>query len=307
LILPAQGSKRAAMAADGAWMTDHPIFPKPRPDAADKTRKRDRKRPEAISEAIKDYIAQKRLRPGSRLPQEAELISLLGASKGTVREALKSLETQGLIATRTGPGGGAFIDSVPEQRAVELLGNYFFFKDLSIRDIYELRILLEPEMVAACIGRMDEADFVRLEEKMTWYARQPATIEEAHRQRIKELEFHLVLVEICPNPLLAFVCRFMIDLLMNLTVCKKIYDQPNTELREVGRSYQLRLIEALQNGDGETVRAVTYQHMCAAQRLMEEQEAVVERRFLRVGSNDVPPDQPLSPELQALSSIITKH
>ena len=120
-------------------MTDRPIISKPRQDALDKldkTRKRDRKRPEAISEAIKDYIAQKRLRPGSRLPQEAELISLLGASKGTVREALKSLETQGLIATRTGPGGGAFIDRVPEQRAVELLGNYFFFKDFSIRDIF---------------------------------------------------------------------------------------------------------------------------------------------------------------------------
>jgi DNA-binding FadR family transcriptional regulator len=288
-------------------MTDRPILPKQKQAAADKGRKRDRKRPEVISEAIKDYIAQKNLLPGARLPQEAELIALLGASKGTVREALKSLETQGLINTRTGPGGGAFIDTVSEQRAVELLGNYFFFKNLSIRDIYELRILLEPEMAAACIGRMDETDFIRLEEVMTWYASQPRTIEEAHRQRIKELEFHLVLVDICPNPLLAFVCRFMIDLLMNLTVCKKIYDQPNTELRETGRSYQLRLIEALRNGDGETVRAVTYQHMCAAQRLMEEQEAEVENRFLRVGSIDLPQDLPPSAELRALSSIVTKH
>ncbi|WP_404420450.1 FadR/GntR family transcriptional regulator [Thalassospira australica] len=289
-------------------MTDNPLKGKAKDiNLVTRPRKRDRKRPDVIADALKDYIAQKRLRPGDRLPQEAELIALLGASKGTVREALKSMETQGLIATRTGPGGGAFIDTVSEGRAVELLGNYFFFKNLSIRDIYELRILLEPEMAAACIGRMSEADFLRLEEVMTYYASQPRTIEDAHRQRIKELEFHLVLVDLCPNPLLAFVCRFMIDLLMNLTVCKKIYDQPNTELRETGRNYQFRLIEALRNADGETARAVTYQHMCAAQRLMEEQEAEVENRFLRAGNIDLPRDVPPSAELQALSSIVTKH
>ncbi|MFV1850474.1 MAG: FadR/GntR family transcriptional regulator [Thalassospira sp.] len=276
-------------------------------ELATRPRKRERKRSDVIADALKDYIAQKGLRPGERLPQEAELITLLGASKGTVREALKSMETQGLIATRTGPGGGAFIDTVSEGRAVELLANYFFFKDLSIRDIYELRILLEPEMAAACIGHLNEDDYERLEEVMTWYASHPQSIEEARQQRLKELEFHLVLVELCPNPLLSFMCRFMIDLLMNLTVCKKIYDQPNTELRETGRNYQFRLIEALRKADGETARAVTYQHMCAAQRLMEEQEAVVENRFLKSGNIDLPRDLPPSAELRALSGIATKH
>lgn len=289
-------------------MTKNPIKG-PDQDLELKTRprKRERKRSDIIADALKDYIAQKGLRPGERLPQEAELITLLGASKGTVREALKSMETQGLIATRTGPGGGAFIDTVSEGRAVELLANYFFFKDLSIRDIYELRILLEPEMAAACIGHISDDDFERLEEVMTWYASHPQSIEEARRQRVKELEFHLMLVELCPNPLLSFICRFMIDLLMNLTVCKKIYDQPNTELREIGRNYQFRLIEALRKADGETARAVTYQHMCAAQRLMEEQEAVVENRFFRSGNIDLPRDLSPSAELRALSGIATKH
>jgi GntR family transcriptional regulator, transcriptional repressor for pyruvate dehydrogenase complex len=289
-------------------MTKNPIKgPKQDLELTTRPRKRERKRSDIIADALKDYIAQKGLRPGERLPQEAELITLLGASKGTVREALKSMETQGIIATRTGPGGGAFIDTVSEGRAVELLANYFFFKDLTIRDIYELRILLEPEMAAACIGHLEEDDFERLEEVMTWYASHPTSIEEARRQRVKELEFHLVLVELCPNPLLSFICRFMIDLLMNLTVCKKIYDQPNTELRETGRNYQFRLIEALRKGDGETARAVTYQHMCAAQRLMEEQEAVVENRFFRSGNIDLPRDLSPSAELRARSGIATKH
>lgn len=90
-------------------MTKNPIKgPKQDLELTTRPRKRERKRSDIIADALKDYIAQKGLRPGERLPQEAELITLLGASKGTVREALKSMETQGIIATRTGPGGGAF-------------------------------------------------------------------------------------------------------------------------------------------------------------------------------------------------------
>ena len=49
------------------------------------------------------------------------------------------LEAQGLIKTRTGPGGGSFVHEVSRQRAKALLGNYFYFKDLTIGDIYQLR------------------------------------------------------------------------------------------------------------------------------------------------------------------------
>ncbi|SEF11220.1 transcriptional regulator, GntR family [Rhizobiales bacterium GAS191] len=241
-----------------------------------------RNRPLVIAEVLKDWIAEHGLKSGDRLPQERELIGLFGVSKGTVREALKVLDAQGIIKTRTGPGGGAFIAPVTESGALELLGNYFFFKGLTIGDIYELRIRLEPEAIASVAGRLSEPDFAQLESKMKVYDHPPTSIEEERQQRLAELEFHELLIGYCPNPLMTFACRFLISLLKNLTICRRIYDIPNPELREHGRSYQLRLMTALRKGNAAAARRIMDQHMRYAGHMMEVQEAFVARQFLKV-------------------------
>lgn len=237
-------------------------------------------RPNAVSEAIKDWIADHGMVPGDRLPQEPELIRTFSVSKGTMREALKVLETQGLIQTRTGPGGGAFITEMPANRARALLANYFFFKDLTISDIYELRQALEPELAAELATRLGEEEIGILENTMVVYDHPPATVQEEQRQRIAELEFHERLAEFSHNPLLAFECGFLVSLLKDLAVCRRIYERPNPELRERGLSYQGQLIEALRAGDAEAARSIMKAHMIAAKRLMEQQEAIVNRGFL---------------------------
>lgn len=238
-----------------------------------------RPRPEVISEAIKEHIAHHGLVPGDRLPQESHLVEVLGASKGTVREALRDLAAQGLIQTRTGPGGGAFICEVSDNRTMELLGNYFFFHPPTIHDIYEVRKQLQPSMVASLEGMLDDTAFQRLEAVMAYYTDPPASLEEEHSQRIKELEFHLVLVDYCPNPLLALMCRFMIRLLMSLTTCQRIYDHPYPELRQRGFDFQRRLIDALQDNDMNRACRVMAEHMEAAQALMEAREATFDKAF----------------------------
>lgn len=239
-----------------------------------------RNRPSAVSEAIKDWIAEEGMVPGDRLPQEADLIKTFGVAKGTIREALKVLETQGLIQTRTGPGGGAFITDMPASRARALLANHFFFKDLSIADIYELRIALEPELAAELATRLGEGEIGVLEKTMVVYDHPPATIEEEQHQRIAELEFHERLAEFSANPLLGFQCGFLVSLLKDLAVCRRIYERPNPELRERGLSYQAQLIEAFIAKDAAAARSIMKAHMTSAKRLMEAQEAIVNHGFL---------------------------
>ncbi len=246
------------------------------------SRRRTKKRPLVIAENIKEWIVQRGLRPGDRLPGEQDLIERFQASKGTIREALKVLETQGLIYTRTGPGGGTFVEALSERQAMELLGNYFFFRSPTIGDIYALRKLLEPELAASVVGRLQEDDFKRLERTMQIYADPPRDLEEERRQRHAELDFHGILVDYCPNSVLAFQCRFLQSLLRDLTICRRIYDTPNPDLRESGLSYQVRLLRALHREDAEAARQIMYEHMCTAQRYMEEREAFVQNRFLRV-------------------------
>ena len=75
-------------------------------------------RPTRVAEAIKDWVVEQGLHPGDRLPGEAMLIERFGMSKGTIREAMRLLQAQGLIETKTGPrkaAGG--IDSPVEAPA----------------------------------------------------------------------------------------------------------------------------------------------------------------------------------------------
>ncbi|WP_259779477.1 FadR/GntR family transcriptional regulator [Aestuariispira ectoiniformans] len=241
-----------------------------------------RKRTDEICDRIKDWIVDRDMTPGDRLPQEQALIEEFEASKGTVREALKSLETQGLIRTRTGPGGGAFVAELDGGRAMELLANFFFFKQPTISDIYQLRRQLEPELAASVAGRLSEEDFKRLEETMRLYDHPAANRGEEYEQRLAELDFHTVLAELSPNPLLGFICGFLQNLLQNLTICKHIYESPNPELREHALHYQVRLMQALRGANAEAARTIMYEHMCAAQAYMEACEAEVRRGFLRI-------------------------
>ncbi len=241
-------------------------------------------RPSVVSEAIKTLITDKGMMPGDRLLQEPRLIKTFGVSKGTIREALKMLETQGLIQTRTGPGGGAFITDMPANHARALMSNYFFFKNPSIRDIYQIRQALEPKLAAELAGHLGEVEFEVLESTMIAYDHPPATIEEEQRQRIAELEFHERLAEFSINPLLAFICGFLASLLKDLAVCKRIYRNPNPELRKRGYSYQHQLIEAMRARDTKAAHSIMKAHMIVAEQLMSKQEAIVNRGFLRLGN-----------------------
>ncbi|WP_320060596.1 FadR/GntR family transcriptional regulator [Tessaracoccus defluvii] len=61
---------------------------------------------ESVLEYLTGEILGGRVPPGSRLPNERELATQLGASRSAVREALKVLQAQGVVTSHTGPAGG---------------------------------------------------------------------------------------------------------------------------------------------------------------------------------------------------------
>jgi GntR family transcriptional regulator, transcriptional repressor for pyruvate dehydrogenase complex len=236
-------------------------------------------RPQAVASQIKDYIVTNGLSPGDRLPSEAEMIARLGHAKGTVREAFRLLEAQGLVRTRTGPGGGIFVHAPSEVRARSLLANYFYFRSLSLADIYQLRTLLEPELAASLAGRLSDDDLDRLEALAGSPPSPPTTAEEERAAHIASLEFHVALAELGQNPLLAFLVGFLASLLRELTVSRHLYDPPNPELFASGQRSQRRLVAALRASDAEAARAIATDHMRTAGKLIQEQVALT-RRFL---------------------------
>jgi len=233
-----------------------------------------RKRSDMIAARIRDLISLRGLSPGDRIPQEWLAEEEMKASKGTVREAMKALETQGLIKTRTGPGGGAFVTALSGEQAMDLLSNLFLFNQPGIADIYALRKLLEPELAASLAGRLDEQGSAALQATIRLYENEPRTAEEEFRQRIAELDFHSVLASLADNQLLGFVCVFLQTLLRDLTECRAIYAEPNPQLRETALNYQVRTIRLLKAGDAEGARRLMREHMEDAERYMLERARI---------------------------------
>jgi DNA-binding FadR family transcriptional regulator len=250
------------------------------PKITDAPRVQKRSRPVQVADQIKCWVVERDLRKGDKLPNEAAMIAQFGVSKGTVREAMRILEAQGLIVTKTGPGGGSLVGEVSKDRAVSLLGNYFYFKDLSLSDIYEVRKLLEPALVAKLAGRLDEATLTELRDMAHKFPEPARSPEEEKEQHISSLLFHARLADEADNELLGFVISFMARILSDLTVYRRLYATPNKELWERGRKHQIDLVDALAKGDGDRAQAIMTSHMEGAERMMNQQEMRIRREFM---------------------------
>ncbi|MBZ8133178.1 transcriptional regulator [Afifella sp. IM 167] len=241
---------------------------------------RRRKRSDIVADAIRARIIEEGLVPGERVPAAWLGTESLKVSRGTLREALKALEVEGLIASKTGPGGGVFVTAVEPESALRMLDNLFLYEPPSIAEIYAIRKLIEPELAAVAAGALTPEALASLEATVRLYEAEPVSSEEEYDQRMAELDFHIELARRSPNRVLGFVAAFLASLLRDMAVCRDIYRQPNPELRESGLNYQVRLLRAIRAGDAERARTVMREHMAEAEKYMLERAAMSLRRGL---------------------------
>jgi GntR family transcriptional regulator, transcriptional repressor for pyruvate dehydrogenase complex len=213
------------------------------------------KRADLITDEIKRWMVTGDLRPGQRLPNEAELQRLFGMSKGTVREALKALEVQGLVTLKTGPNGGARLTEVTFARTFQLLQNHFFFQAVDIDQIYAVRRMLEPEVAALAATSLSEQDLRDLEAELHDHAAEAGEVRGA-----ADLDFHDRLAMACPNVLLRLQCQVLNEMLRRLVTLAA----GSVELDEVGtlnHAAHEALLAAFRARDAERARAVMAAHM----------------------------------------------
>jgi GntR family transcriptional repressor for pyruvate dehydrogenase complex len=115
---------------------------------------------EIIVVQLSELIQDGTLRPGERLPPERELAAQLQVSRASVREALRSLELQGLLSSRQ--GSGTFIAAISQEELLRAFAR-LTEEGQTLRDIFELRFLLEPPIAAMAARRATPQDIARLE------------------------------------------------------------------------------------------------------------------------------------------------
>ncbi|WP_336115254.1 FadR/GntR family transcriptional regulator [Streptomyces sp. PTD9-10] len=118
-----------------------------------------------LQERIKKLIIDGRLPSGAPLPTEPELMELLGASRNSVREALKALQAMGIVEIRHGFGtyvGPMSLAPMIEGLAFRTVAGHYRGED-SLLQLLELREAVETGLVSRLAGRLPETDLVELE------------------------------------------------------------------------------------------------------------------------------------------------
>src|SRR5947207_6802200 len=114
-----------------------------------------------VAAAIGGRILSRALREGQRLPSETELARQFGVNRSTVREALRELESRGLVERR--PGSKLMSVSRPHHQSVaEGVSHALLLHDVTVRDLWEALTILEPPLARAAARERSAQDLEQI-------------------------------------------------------------------------------------------------------------------------------------------------
>ena len=205
---------------------------------------------QGVASRLQEMIRSGELKAGERLPSQRLLSEQLSVSRPTLREALLTLETLGLIQTL--PSRGTFVIG-PDTQPARKTWRYDDAHDL--RDVFQTRMLIEGENCFLAASAISQEALTSLEASAIAFedAWQRGDLV-AHVEA--DLALHRGIADACPNRMLASIYTNMLNLLSE-TQRQPI---PNTDPERMRQSIaeHRAVIEALQSRDG-----------CAARRWMQ--------------------------------------
>ena len=201
---------------------------------------------DSAANSIRAEISAGRWAVGSRIPIEPQLALLLGVSRGTVREAVKTLVSRGLLEVRQ--GSGTYVRSGFDPSA-----NLQKMRRASLRDQFEVRRALEVEAARLAAVRHTAKDLRNLRALLDQRGLPDASDGGASFIQ-RDLDFHLAIVDVSGNLALAETCRFITGYIKD-TIGSSI----GTSLPEPDQAAHESIVEAIASRDpdraAEAVRA----------------------------------------------------
>ena len=213
---------------------------------------------ETIVAQLGQLIQAGKLRPGERLPPERAFAARLHVSRASVREALRSLELQGLLSSRQ--GSGTFIAAVSQEELLRAFA-HLAEEGQTLRDIFELRFLLEPPIAILAARRATPQDIARLEVTLK---EQEQQIQLGQSGVEADVAFHAALAEATHNGAL---------LRLGAALMEVLAPSRDTHLQTPERSHlslssHRRILEAVQAGSVTRARAAMEEHVVHVDRIL---------------------------------------
>ena len=206
-----------------------------------------------VASALVEHIVAGRLQAGDHLPPELELARQFGVNRSTVREALRELDSAGLLGRRRGskrmmvirPGPGHIGAGI--RRALVL-------HDVTFLDVWEALMILEPPLAATSAARRSAADC-----RLLLQAHQSVCAAEGSPQTVVHVaQFFRALGEASGNPALVLAQEPLIQLL-EPSLAAMIDKVPQARTRIVDA--QRRLTQAVEARDSDSAQSWMTKHI----------------------------------------------
>ena len=211
---------------------------------------------EAINK-IKEMIVSGALRPGDRLPKEADLAERLGLSRNSLREAVKALSMIRVLDVRQ--GDGTYVTSLEPHLLLDLLGFVVdFHTDDAVMHFLEVRRLLEPAATALAAQRMSADDVEKLQSVLDELGPEPSI----EALVANDLEFHRRIAAGAGNPVLSS----LLDGISGPTTRARIWRGLTQEgAAERTREQHQAIVDAIAAGQPELARSWATVHVAGVE------------------------------------------
>lgn len=231
--------------------------------------KRARVRPirlaDMVARALRDRILDGELRDGDTLPTLDRLVDEFGVSPASVREALRILETEGLVSVRRGKFGGAVVHRPTPDAAARMIGMVLQSEGITQLDLAAAQRELVP-LCASLLVRQPELRAQVLPRLRDLHERAEAAVDDPVEFERLARAFHNEFVANCGNRSLIVTVGMLERLWSEQEIHwrQRINDQhdyPDDELRRRGLDDHLDILRAAEQGDANAVADLFRSHM----------------------------------------------
>lgn len=214
---------------------------------------------ELVYEKLKEKIRNGDYAPNTQLPSESELVKLFGVSRTPIREALSVLSATGLTESRQ--GGRTWIKEINFAEMLEPV-QFEMITVEEVRDLLEMRTIIEAEAAALAAERHTEKDLKRLKESLDAFS---MTVKDDQIIGFEaDYNFHETIVKAAANPFLNQAIENLSDL--HIKALKFSLSQNlgwEMKRKEVYGEHE-RIYEAIKARDSEAARTAVTHHLTNA-------------------------------------------
>lgn len=207
---------------------------------------------EEVFSQIHELIREGRFKAGDQLPAERELADTFKVSRTSVREALRALESQGLVVSRTGTGN--FVADLPVESLIGPLARLLIDEKKALADVFEMRKLIEPHIAALAAERATPNDIAQLKKIV---AKQSAAVSRGETGVEADAELHFSIGRATRNQALQKLVAGLMEMLSR----SREESLQTDERRESSIDAHRRIIAAIEKHDKARARSEMLRHI----------------------------------------------